>query len=40
MNRCTMMFCLKKNMKKFCQFRILPYLCTAIRKRGAKRGIL
>ena len=29
---------MKKNMKKFCQFRILPYLCTAIRKRSAKRG--
>ena len=31
---------MKKKLKKFCQFRILPYLCTAIRKRGTKRGAL
>ena len=29
---------MKKKLKKFCQFRILPYLCTAIRKRSTKRG--
>ena len=31
---------MKKNMKMFCQFGILPYLCTAIRKRGIKCGAL
>jgi len=31
---------MKKNMKKFCQFRKLPYLCTAIRERNTKRGTL
>ena len=30
----------KKNMKLFCQFKKLPYLCTAIRKRGTERGAL
>ena len=30
----------KKNMKLFCQFKKLPYLCTAIRKRGIERDAL
>ena len=29
---------MKKNMKKFCRFENLVYLCTAIRRRSTKRG--